>query len=158
MTTPTHLDAYGRARMVDVSEKPASPRSATAAARLRMQPETLAAALAGAAPKGDVRAAAELAGVMAGKRTADLIPLCHPLALTDLKVEVRPWAHGLEAVATAKTIGPTGVEMEAMTAASLACLTLYDMLKALEKGMTIEAVRLLEKSGGKSGDWRRPDD
>ncbi len=154
----THLDEAGHARMVDVSAKPVTARTAIAAGRVRMAPETLAAAMAGDAKKGDVRAVAEIAGVMAGKRTAELIPLCHPLPLTDLKVAVRPWSHGLEAVATARTVGQTGVEMEALTAASVACLTVYDMLKGLDKAMVIEAVRLIEKTGGQSSDYRAPDE
>jgi len=153
MSKLTHLDAEGRARMVDVSGKPVTARTAIAAGRVRMTPQTLAAALSGDAKKGDVRAVAEIAGVMAGKRTAELIPLCHPLPLSDLKVAVSAWEHGLEAVATAKTTGQTGVEMEALTAVSVACLTIYDMLKGVDKAMVIEAVRLLEKTGGQSGDY-----
>jgi cyclic pyranopterin phosphate synthase len=156
MTKLTHLDGEGQARMVDVSAKPTTVRTATALGRVRMEEATLASALSGDAKKGDVRAVAEIAGVMAGKRTAELIPLCHPLSLTDLKVAVRPWAHGLEAVATARTIGQTGVEMEALTAASVACLTIYDMLKGVDKAMVIETVCLLEKTGGQSGDFSRP--
>lgn len=160
MTTtegPTHLDAEGRARMVDVSGKPATARSATAIGRIRMQAATLAAALAGDVKKGDVRAVAEIAGVMAGKRTAELIPLCHPLALTRLTVSVLPDTSlpGFVVEATARTTGPTGVEMEALTAASLACLTLYDMLKALDREMVIEGVQVIAKSGGRSGDFAR---
>jgi cyclic pyranopterin monophosphate synthase len=155
MSGLTHLDADGQARMVDVSGKPVTARTAVAAGRVRMSAETLAAALAGDAKKGDVRAVAEIAGVMAGKRTAELIPLCHPLPLSDLKVVVSAWEYGLEARATAKTVGQTGVEMEALTAASVACLTIYDMLKGLDKAMVIEAVKLLEKTGGQSGDYRR---
>ncbi len=157
MSGLTHIDADGRARMVDVSAKPSTVREAAAAGRVVMAPETLALVREGRAKKGDVRATAELAGVMAAKRTADLIPLCHPLALSSVKVEVRE-AQGspaLEVVARVKTTGPTGVEMEALTAVSVACLTLYDMLKATDRGMTIEGVRLLEKSGGASGAWRR---
>ena len=158
MSGLTHIDAQGRARMVDVSGKPATVREAVAAGRVVMAPETLALVREGRAKKGDVRATAELAGVMAAKRTADLIPLCHPLALSSVKVEVREGegpAPALEVVARVKTTGPTGVEMEALTAVSVACLTLYDMLKAADKAMVIEAVRLLEKSGGASGDFRR---
>lgn len=160
MTTtegPTHLDAEGRARMVDVSGKPATARSATAIGRIRMQAATLAAALAGDVKKGDVRTVAEIAGVMAGKRTAELIPLCHPLALTRLTVSVLPDTSlpGFVVEATARTTGPTGVEMEALTAASLACLTLYDMLKALDREMVIEGVQVIAKSGGRSGDFAR---
>ena len=154
MTGLTHLDAEGRARMVDVSAKPATTREATATGFIRMAPETLALAIGGGGRKGDVRAVAEIAGVMAAKRTADLIPLCHPLALSKVEVTVSSAEHGLEVVALVKTTGPTGVEMEALTAVTVACLTLSDMLKAADRGMVIEAVRLLEKTGGASGDWR----
>ncbi len=153
MSRLTHLDAEGRARMVDVSAKPATVREAVAAGLVRMTPETLALALSGAGRKGDVRAVAEIAGVMAAKRTADLIPLCHPLALSKVEVTVSPHDDGLEVVARVKTTGPTGVEMEALTAVTMACLTLYDMLKAAERGMVIQSVRLLEKTGGASGVW-----
>jgi cyclic pyranopterin phosphate synthase len=149
----THIDETGRARMVDVSDKAATVREALAAGFVRMSPETLTLALSGEGKKGDVRAVAEIAGVMAAKKTADLIPMCHPLALSKVEVRVEPAEGGLAVTARVKTTGPTGVEMEALTAVSVACLTLYDMLKAAEKGMVIEAVRLLEKSGGKSGDW-----
>ena len=156
MSGLTHLDAEGRARMVDVSAKPAIAREAAAEGRVRMAPATLALAVEGRGRKGDVFAVAELAGVMAAKRTAELIPLCHPLALS--KVEVTASAlddgSGLHVSARVKTTGPTGVEMEALTAVSVACLTLYDMLKAADRGMIIEGVRVLEKSGGASGDWR----
>ena len=153
----THIDAEGRARMVDVSDKPSTAREAVAAGLVRMSPKTLALATSGTARKGDVRAAAELAGVMAAKRTSDLIPLCHPLSLSSVKVSVEPAADGSGMTITArvKTTGPTGVEMEALTAVSVAALTVYDMLKAADKAMTIEAVRLLEKTGGASGDFRR---
>jgi cyclic pyranopterin phosphate synthase len=157
MSQLTHLDEAGQARMVDVTAKPITARTAIAMGRVRMAPTTLAAALAGDAKKGDVRAVAEIAGVMAGKRASDLIPLCHPLPLTDLQVAVRPWEYGLEAYALARTVGQTGVEMEALTAASVACLTIYDMLKGLDKAMTIETVQLIEKTGGQSGDFLRPD-
>lgn len=153
MSKLTHIDDQGRARMVDVSDKPATTREAVAAGFVRMSAETLALAVSGSGRKGDVRAVAELAGVMAAKKTSDLIPLCHPLALSKVEVSVEPAEHGLSVTARVKTTGPTGVEMEALTAASVACLTIYDMLKAAEKGMVIEAVRLLEKTGGKSGDW-----
>ena len=139
--------------MVDVSAKPATEREAMARGCVRMAPETLRLALSGAGKKGDVRAVAEIAGVMAAKRTADLIPLCHPLALSKVEVSVSEHASGMEVVARVKTTGPTGVEMEALTAVTVACLTLYDMLKAVERGMVIEDVRLLEKSGGASGAW-----
>lgn len=153
----THIDADGRARMVDVSDKPATTREAVAAGRLCMEPETLVLALSGGGEKGDVRAVAEIAGVMAAKRTADLIPMCHPLMLSSVKVAVEPLEDrtGLGVVARVRTTGQTGVEMEALTAASVALLTLYDMLKAVDRGMTIEGVRLLTKIGGKSGDWSR---
>jgi cyclic pyranopterin phosphate synthase len=150
----THIDEAGRARMVDVSDKPATAREAVAEGFVRMSPATLALALSGEGKKGDVRAVAEIAGVMAAKKTSDLIPLCHPLALSKVEVKVEPGEGGLAVTARVKTTGPTGVEMEALTACSVACLTLYDMLKAAEKGMVIEHVRLLEKTGGKSGDWR----
>jgi cyclic pyranopterin phosphate synthase len=152
----THLDETGRARMVDVSAKPASAREAVAAGTVRMSPATRDLALGGANKKGDVRAAAEIAGVMAAKRTADLIPLCHPLALTRIEVKVEPDEAGLAVTAIVATNGPTGVEMEALTAVAVACLTIYDMLKAAERGMVVEGVRLLEKRGGASGDWRAP--
>lgn len=154
MSKLTHIDETGRATMVDVSEKAITAREAVASGRVRMSAETLALALSGQGKKGDVRAVAEIAGVMAAKRTAELIPLCHPLALTKVEVRVEPFSTGLEVTARVRTSGQTGVEMEALTAVSVACLTLYDMLKAAEKGMVIEAVRLLEKSGGASGDWR----
>jgi cyclic pyranopterin monophosphate synthase len=149
----THIDETGRARMVDVSGKTATAREALAQGFLRMSPETLALALSGEGKKGDVSAVAEIAGVMAAKKTAELIPMCHPLALSKFEVRVEPADGGLMVSARVKTTGPTGVEMEALTAASVALLTLYDMLKAAEKGMVIETVRLLEKTGGKSGDW-----
>ena len=153
----THIDDQGRARMVDVSGKPDTARRAVAAGLVRMAPQTLALALGGSGKKGDVRAVAELAGVMAAKRTADLIPLCHPLPLTKVVVTVSASEDGagLSVTAEAATTGPTGVEMEALTAVAVACLTVYDMLKAADKAMTIEAVRLMEKTGGASGDFRR---
>ncbi len=143
--------------MVDVSDKASTAREAVAAGRVRMSPETLELAISGAAAKGDVRATAEIAGVMAAKRTSELIPLCHPLPLTSVKVEVAPDedGSGLCVTARVKTTGQTGVEMEALTAVSVACLTIYDMLKAADRAMVIEAVRLLEKRGGKSGEYRR---
>jgi cyclic pyranopterin monophosphate synthase len=152
----SHLDPAGRARMVDVSDKPATAREAVATGRVAMAAATLELALSGRGRKGEVLATAELAGVMAAKRTADLIPLCHPLALSKVEVTVAPveGATALEVTARVKTTGPTGVEMEALTAVSVACLTLYDMLKAADRGMTIEAVRVLEKTGGASGSWR----
>ena len=157
MARLTHIDEAGRARMVDVSDKPSTGRIAVASGRIVMKPETLQLALTGTGKKGEVRSVAEIAGVMAAKRTSDLIPMCHPLAISSVKVEVEPSADGsgLDATARVKTTGPTGVEMEALTAVSVALLTLYDMLKAADKAMTIEAVRLVEKSGGASGDFRR---
>lgn len=155
MSRLTHIDETGRARMVDVSTKAVTAREAVAEGRVRMAPETLALALSGDAKKGDVRAVSEIAGVMAAKKTADLIPLCHPLALSKVEVRVEPAEDGLTVTARVRTTGQTGVEMEALTAVSVACLTIYDMLKAADKGMTIDAVRLMEKSGGASGDWRR---
>jgi cyclic pyranopterin phosphate synthase len=149
----THIDETGRARMVDVSDKAVSAREAVAQGLVRMSAETLGLALSGDGRKGDVRAVAEIAGVMAAKKTSDLIPMCHPLALSKVEVRVEPADGGLAVTARVTTTGPTGVEMEALTAVSVACLTLYDMLKAAEKGMVIEAVRLVSKTGGKSGDW-----
>ncbi|WP_297696678.1 cyclic pyranopterin monophosphate synthase MoaC [Phenylobacterium sp.] len=154
MSKLSHIDATGRARMVDVSGKAATTREAVAEGFVRMSPATLDLALSGAGKKGDVLAVAEIAGVMAAKKTSELIPLCHPLAISKVEVRVEPAAGGLSVTARVKTTGPTGVEMEALTAVSVACLTLYDMLKAAEKGMVIDAVRLVSKSGGKSGDWR----
>jgi cyclic pyranopterin phosphate synthase len=156
----THLDASGRARMVDVADKPATAREAIARGRVRMSPETFRRAVAGDAPKGDIRAVAEIAGVMAGKRTSDLIPMCHPLSLSSLKVEVAPDAETASFIVTARarTTGPTGVEMEALTAVSVACLTIYDMLKAIDRGMVIEGVALMAKRGGASGDYARADE
>jgi cyclic pyranopterin phosphate synthase len=156
MSGLTHIDGEGRARMVDVSAKPATAREAVATGLVRMSAATRELALGGAAKKGDVRAAAEIAGVMAAKRTAELIPLCHPLALTKVEVSVEPDSAGLVVTARVKTTGPTGVEMEALTAVSVACLTIYDMLKAAERGMTIDQVRLAEKTGGASGHWHAP--
>lgn len=156
MAEPTHLDAEGRARMVDVSAKAETARQASAAGFVRMSAEARAAALSGANPKGDIRAVAEIAGVMAAKKTAELIPLCHPLPLSKIEVEVAPGEGGFDVRATVKTTGQTGVEMEALTAVSAACLTIYDMLKAVDKHMVIEAIRVTAKSGGKSGDWTAP--
>lgn len=151
---PTHLDESGAAHMVDVGAKAATGRRAVAGGRVTMTPEALAAIRAGNAPKGDVLSTARIAGIMAAKRTAELIPLCHPLALTSVAVEFDWEADGISVRATAATTGPTGVEMEALTAASVALLTLYDMAKALDRAMVIGDIRLLEKSGGRSGDWR----
>ena len=155
MSRLTHLDDQGRARMVDVSDKAATVREAKAAGLLRTKPEVRDLAVTGKAAKGDVLTTAELAGVMAAKRTSDLIPLCHPLALSKVGVVVSPCEEGFEVTATVRTTGPTGVEMEALTAVSVACLTLYDMLKAADKGLVIDNVRLISKTGGKSGDWAR---
>ncbi len=155
MSKLTHIDETGRANMVDVSDKAVTAREAIAEGFVRMDAATLALALSGDAKKGDVRATAEIAGIMAAKKTSDLIPLCHPLALSKVEVRVEPAEGGLAVTARVKTSGQTGVEMEALTAVSVACLTVYDMLKAADKGMTIEAVRLMKKSGGKSGDWNR---
>jgi len=151
----THIGAEGEARMVDVSAKNATLRVAVAEGRVRMAAATLAAIRAGDAKKGDVVGAARIAGIMAAKRTPDLIPLCHPLQLSKVAVDVVPdeTLPGFTITAEALCLGPTGVEMEALTAVAVACLTIYDMAKAIDRGMTIETVRLVEKSGGKSGDW-----
>ena len=154
MSKLTHLDDQGAARMVDVGGKAETLRSATAAGRIIMAPATLAAVRDGSGPKGDVLAAARIAGIMAAKKTGDLIPLCHPLALDSVSVDFTFEDNGVSVIARASLTGKTGVEMEALTAASIALLTVYDMAKALEKGMVIEHVRLLEKTGGKSGTWR----
>jgi cyclic pyranopterin phosphate synthase len=154
MNKLTHLDSHGAARMVDVGGKAETARSATATGRIRMAAEALAAVREGSGPKGDVLAAARIAGIMAAKRTGELIPLCHPLALDAVSVEFAFESDGVRATARASLTGRTGVEMEALVAASVALLTIYDMAKALDKGMVIEEVRLLEKTGGKSGDWR----
>ncbi|MEA2324387.1 MAG: cyclic pyranopterin monophosphate synthase [Solirubrobacteraceae bacterium] len=157
MSELTHLDERGRARMVDVGDKPTTARRAVARAEVRMTPATAAKVVAGDAPKGDVLGTARLAGVMAAKRTGELIPLCHPLALdqVDVEAEVDAAAGLVTLTATARVTARTGVEMEAMTAAAVAALTVYDMVKALEKGVEIASVVLLEKSGGRSGEWRR---
>ena len=156
MTKLTHLDERGQARMVDVGGKPQTARSATATGRIRMSPEALAAVREGSGPKGDALAAARIAGIMAAKKTGELIPLCHPLALDAVAVEFVFEDDAERVTARASLTGRTGVEMEALTAASLALLTVYDMAKALDKGMVVEEVRLLEKTGGKSGTWRAP--
>ena len=153
----THLDERGEARMVDIGDKPATRRRAVARARLEAQPATVAAITGGELKKGDALAVARVAGIMAAKKTAELIPLCHPIALSTVTVEIAGGRDWLEVVATAETTGPTGVEMEALTAASVAALTLYDMAKAIDRAMRIAAVELVEKSGGKSGDFRRPE-
>jgi cyclic pyranopterin monophosphate synthase len=153
----THVDRAGRPRMVDVSEKPPTARRAVAEAEVALAQETLSLIIDGGTVKGDVFTVAELAGVMGGKRTAELIPLCHPIGLTDLVVEAAPdrAAGVLRIRATAATVGPTGVEMEALTAVSVAALTVYDMVKSVDRSAEIRHVRLLEKSGGRSGEWRR---
>ncbi len=156
MSRLSHLDEGGRARMVDVSAKPSTPREARAEGLVKMSPATRDLAMSGHSKKGDVRAAAEIAGVMAAKRTADLIPLCHPLALTRIEVKVEPYDGGLAVRSLVATNGPTGVEMEALTAVAVACLTLYDMLKAAQRDMVVEGVRLVEKRGGASGHWQAP--
>jgi cyclic pyranopterin phosphate synthase len=158
--TLTHLDSKGQARMVDVSQKAHTEREARAMAVIKMLPETLQMIVEGKHKKGDVMATARIAGIMAAKRTPDSIPMCHPLLLTSVKVELTPnieqsW---VEIVAVCKLVGQTGVEMEALMAASAAALTLYDMCKAVDKGMVIEQVQLLEKKGGKSGHWVRVGD
>jgi cyclic pyranopterin phosphate synthase len=150
----THLSKRGEARMVDVSDKAPTERVAIAEGRIRMRPATLALVRKGNAKKGDVLGAARLAGIMAAKRTHELIPLCHPLALSKVAVDIEPIRGGLSVRATVKVTGKTGVEMEALTAVSVACLTIYDMVKAVDRGMTIEGVRLIEKRGGKSGTYR----
>ncbi len=152
----THTDAKGEARMVDVSAKPATERTAVAEGRVVMSPATLALITSGNAKKGDVLATARIAGIMAAKRTAELIPLCHPLALSKVTLDISADAHlpGCRVRATVKVTGPTGVEMEALTAVSVACLTIYDMIKAVERGARIEGIHLVEKSGGKSGHYR----
>jgi cyclic pyranopterin phosphate synthase len=155
MSRLSHVGEDGRARMVDVSDKAATARTATAEGRLTCLPETLAAVQAGKAPKGSVIATAELAGTMAAKRTADLIPLCHPLALTKVEVAVEPdeALPGFLVTAQVKTVGATGVEMEALTAVAIACLTLFDMLKAIDRTMAIGEIRVTSKEGGRSGSW-----
>ena len=157
MNELTHLDSAGQARMVDVTDKPITARRAVARARIRLSAPAFAAVLNGEHPKGDVLAVARIAGIQGAKKTADLIPLCHPLPLTGTSVEINALTAELtlEVIACCKTDGKTGVEMEALTAASVAALTLYDMCKALDKGILIEELCLLEKDGGKSGPWRR---
>ena len=154
MSTLTHLDEHGAARMVDVGGKAETARVAIASGRIRMSPEALAAIRQGDVPKGDVIAAARIAGIMAAKKTAELIPLCHPLALDSVGIDFAFEPDGVRATATASLTGRTGVEMEAMTACSIALLTIYDMAKAVDKGMVIEDLRLIEKRGGKSGTWQ----
>jgi cyclic pyranopterin phosphate synthase len=152
----THIDQSGHARMVDVSSKTETIREATAKGRVTMQPETLALITTGTAKKGDVLAVARLAGIMAAKRTADLIPLCHPLPISAVTLDIDLTEYAIEIAATVRTTGRTGVEMEALTAVSVAALTVYDMLKAADRAMTIEAIRVVQKSGGKSGDFSQP--
>ena len=149
----THLDDAGAARMVDVGGKAITGRMAVAVGRIMMSAQARDAIAAGAVKKGDVLAVARVAGIMAAKRTSDLVPLCHPLAITGVTLELEVLADGVLARAEVKTSGQTGVEMEALTAVSVALLTVYDMAKALDRGMRIEGIRLMEKRGGKSGDW-----
>jgi cyclic pyranopterin monophosphate synthase len=152
----THIGADGQANMVDVGDKAETTRTAVATGTVTMQPATLAMILKGDAKKGDVLGAARIAGIMAAKRTHELIPLCHPLLLTKVTVDIEPdeTLPGLRVTALARVTGKTGVEMEALTAASIACLTIYDMAKAVDRGMVISGIHLLEKTGGKSGDYR----
>jgi len=150
----THTDEKGAARMVDVGEKPSTVREATAECIVRMSPETIAAVREGTA-KGDAVQVARVAGIMAAKKTSELIPLCHPLALTSVSVDFEYVTGGVRVLTRARTVGPTGVEMEALTAAAVAGLTLIDMTKGVERGVYLESVRLLEKSGGRSGTWKR---
>jgi cyclic pyranopterin phosphate synthase len=151
----THIGASGEANMVDVGAKAETERTAIAEGSVVMQPATLASILAGDARKGDVLGTARIAGIMAAKRTHELIPLCHPLLLTKVAIDIEPdeALPGLRVTALARVTGKTGVEMEALTAASVACLTIYDMAKAIDRGMTIGGIRVVEKRGGKSGDW-----
>lgn len=157
MSSLSHLDDDGRARMVDVSAKPPSARIATAIGILRCAEATLEQIRSGNAPKGSVVSTAEIAGIMAAKRTAELIPLCHPLPLSNINVRITMSDElpGFEVRSEVRTNAPTGVEMEALTAVSIACLTLFDMLKAIDRTMTIGGIEIVSKSGGKSGDWRR---
>ena len=151
----THLDESGAARMVDVGAKESTHRVAVAEAHVVMSSELLESVFAGEMPKGDVVAVARVAGIQAAKRTSDLIPLCHPIAINSVSVDFEPVGHALRIEATVSTTGPTGVEMEALTAVSVAALTIYDMVKAVERGVTIDAVRLVSKTGGRSGEWSR---
>ncbi|KZK29942.1 cyclic pyranopterin monophosphate synthase accessory protein [Delftia sp. GW456-R20] len=155
MSSLTHFDAQGQAHMVDVGAKPATHRIAVAEGRITMQPATLAIIQSGTAKKGDVLGIARIAGIMAAKKTSDLIPLCHPLALTRVAVdfELLPETSSVRCLATVETVGPTGVEMEALTAVQVALLTVYDMCKAVDKGMVMEGIRVLEKHGGKTGSF-----
>lgn len=156
MTRLTHLDESGAAHMVDVSAKPVTAREAVATGTVTMNAQALAAIHDGKLAKGDVLAVARIAGIQAAKRTSDLIPLCHPLGLSSVSVDFERLENGLRATATARTSSQTGVEMEAMTATAVALLTIYDMAKAVDRAMIIGEIRLLSKSGGKSGDWRAP--
>ncbi|MDA8346883.1 MAG: cyclic pyranopterin monophosphate synthase MoaC [Thermaerobacter sp.] len=153
---PSHLDAQGRAQMVDVTRKAETERLAETSGRVRMADATREILFRGMAEKGDVLAVARIAGIQAAKRTGDLIPLCHPLPLTDVRVDFHETEDGVGIAAAARTVGRTGVEMEALTAVSVAALTIYDMLKAVDRGMEILDIRLERKSGGKSGTWQRP--
>jgi cyclic pyranopterin monophosphate synthase len=154
MSKLTHIDDSGAARMVDVAYKPATVREAIAEGRITMSADALAAIRDGTSKKGDVLAVARVAGIMAAKKTSDLIPLCHPIALSSVTIDFELSDTVITASATARTTGPTGVEMEALSAVSVSLLTLYDMTKALYRGMVIDNIRLLAKSGGRSGDWR----
>ena len=157
MSELTHFNSAGEAHMVDVGDKAVTKRIAVAEGRITMQPHTLALILKGEAKKGDVLGVARIAGIMAAKKTADLIPLCHPLALSKVSIDLTPLEeeNAVHCQATVQTSGQTGVEMEALTAVQITLLTIYDMCKAVDKGMTMEGVRLLEKAGGKSGHWKR---
>lgn len=157
MSDLTHLDETGAARMVDVGAKAETRREAVATGRIAMSPEAAAAIRDGLVKKGDVLAVARVAGIMAAKKTSDLIPLCHPLAISKVTLDLVPDATGVAATATVALTGRTGVEMEALTAVSVALLTIYDMAKALDKAMVIEGIRLVAKTGGKSGDWAAPE-
>lgn len=157
MAKLTHLDEEGAARMVDVGAKAETARSAAAEGRIRMSDDALEALMSGTGPKGDVIATARIAGIMAAKRAGELIPLCHPLSLESVTVEFSRESSAIKAIATASLTGKTGVEMEAMTAATVALLTIYDMGKAIDRSMIIEGVRLIEKTGGRSGAWNAPD-
>jgi cyclic pyranopterin phosphate synthase len=157
MTQLTHFNEAGAAHMVDVGDKPSTQRTAVAEGYIEMRPETLAMVMAGSHKKGDVLGIARIAGIMASKKTSELIPLCHPIALTHVSLDLEPQSEHsrVRCVATAGTAGQTGVEMEALTAVQVALLTIYDMCKAVDRGMTMQSIRLLEKAGGKSGEWRR---
>ncbi|HEX6947320.1 MAG TPA: cyclic pyranopterin monophosphate synthase MoaC [Acidimicrobiia bacterium] len=151
----THLDDSGAARMVDVGDKPVTRRTAVAEARVAMSEDLVDEVFSGGMPKGDVVAVARVAGIQAAKRTSDLIPLCHPIPIDSVSVDLAPDGHGVRIVATVTSTGTTGVEMEALTAVSVAALTVYDMVKSVERGVTIESVGLVSKSGGRSGEWSR---